>query len=118
MFRCKTSNPVSQGCEGTQAHVPGSAVLSHWRRKKTVLGPLAFSSQHKAMTLAYFYKPRIVHARAEQVSLLTRAPRDAAFTSSCKMMGKGMLPHIWETLFILNRYFRMKKKTLFLTATF
>lgn len=120
MFRCETSNPVSQGCEGTQAHAPGSAVLSHWKRNETALGALAFSSQYKAMTLAYLYKPRILHARGEQVSLLTRAPRDAAFTSSCKMMGKGMLPPIWETSFILNRYFRIKKKkTLFFsTATF
>lgn len=118
IFRCKTSNPVSQGWEGTQAHAPGSAVLPHWRRKETVLRPLASSSQHKAMTLAYFYKPRKVHAGVEHVSLLTRAPSDAAFTSSCKMMGKGMLPHIWETSFILNRYFRMKKKTLFFYSNF
>lgn len=81
------------------------------KRQSSDLWP--FFSQHKAMTLAYFYKPRKVHARVGHVSLLTRAPRDAAFTSSCKMMGKGMLPHIWETTFILNRYFRMKKKTLF-----
>lgn len=96
-------------------HAPGSAVLPP--EKETVLGTEGLLQSIQAMTLAYFYKPRILHARVEQVSLLTRAPRDAAFTSSCKMMGKGMLPHIWETSFILHCYFGIKKNQ-FLTATF